>query len=82
MAEGGEKKGGGGGGRWGVACAILLMSRCAINNNEQWETAVNGRRAGWRTGGPSAGVRRGHANEQQQQQPDIPLTGAPLLRTC
>lgn len=32
----------------GVACAILLISRCAINNNEQWETAVNGRRAGWR----------------------------------
>lgn len=32
----------------GLACAILLISRCAINNNEQWETAVNGRRAGWR----------------------------------
>lgn len=68
--RGRKKKKAGGWMEWG---RILLISHCAINNNEQWETAVNRRRVG----GPSPGVSGGHANEQQ---PDTPLTGSPLLR--
>lgn len=33
-------------GGWGVGGGWYLISHCAINNNEQWETAVNRRRAG------------------------------------
>lgn len=56
------------------ACAILLTSHRAINNNELWETAVNGWQAWW--GKRTAERRvRGHANEQRCA-PDIPLMGA------